>query len=307
VLRVIVVVIATVGRPQHVADCLSLLSNQTRLPDLVLISATTQSDLPHGVENLLGGLPFELRSLQGPRGLTAQRNSALSALCRIQPLQSKESFVVFFDDDFVPRADWLGNAEAEFATRVECVGLTGVLLADGSSGPGYQLAQARTFLERGRRVLPYWDWRTRPGPARALYGCNMAMRGPVLRSVRFDEALPLYGWLEDEDVSGQLRQQGGLFRSDQLVGVHLGVKGARVGAANYGYSQIANPIYLVRKGTYSLWPALQLMGRNLAANILKSPWPEPHVDRASRLRGNLLALRDLAQGQLHPARAATLH
>ena len=33
-------------------------------------------------------------------------------------------------------------------------------------------------------------------------------------------------------------------------------------------------------------------------NIVRSPWPEPYVDRRGRLRGNLLALRDLMTGRM---------
>src|SRR5690606_24547874 len=108
---------------------------------------------------------------------------------------------------------------------------------------------------------------------------------------------------EDEDVSGQLRKLGELVRSARLVGVHLGVKAGRVSGANYGYSQIANPIYLVRKGTYAPPHAATLMARNVASNILRAPFPEPYVDRWSRLRGNLHALRDLLLGRLHPGGA----
>ncbi|WP_374471609.1 glycosyltransferase family 2 protein [Phenylobacterium sp.] len=295
--------IATVGRPRHVEDSLSLLCDQSLRPDLVIVSAANEADLPGAADRLFERLPFETRAVTGPKGLTRQRNRALTMLWE---RDADDGFVAFFDDDFVPRLDWLENAAREFAERPSCVGLTGVLLADGANGPGYDLRQAMQMIVQGRRLLRGGDERARPGPARALYGCNMALRARAARSVRFDEALPLYGWLEDEDVSGQLRQLGELVRSERLVGVHLGTKSGRVSGANYGYSQIANPIYLVRKGTYPVSSAANLMARNLAANIVKSAFPEPYVDRPSRLRGNLLALADLARGRLHPGGAASL-
>ncbi len=46
----------------------------------------------------------------------------------------------------------------------------------------------------------------------------------------------------------------------------------------------------------------RLMRKNLMANIAKSLFPEPHIDRAGRLKGNLIALRDLAMGRLDPRR-----
>ena len=293
--------IATVGRPRCVEDALSLLRTQTRRPDLVLLSATGPGDLPRDLDGLLAALPFEAEVVVGQKGLTRQRNRALDAVTA--RCEGRNGFVVFFDDDFVPRDDWLENAAAEFADRPSCIGLTGVLLADGASGPGYSQSQAVEIIRKGTGLLRGGDVRYRAGPARALYGCNMAFRLQAVGAAIFDEALPLYGWLEDEDVSGQLRKLGELVRSARLVGVHLGVKAGRVSGANYGYSQIANPIYLVRKGTYAAPHAARLMARNLASNILRTPFPEPYVDRWSRLRGNLHALRDLLLGRLHPGGA----
>jgi GT2 family glycosyltransferase len=302
----IYVVIATAGRPDQLRACLEGIGGQSRPPDKVLVSTVQPGDLPAGGRDWLDGLPFETHVLFGPKGLTRQRNRALAEVRRLDGATSADDIVVFFDDDFVPRADWLQSAEDEFAARRECVGLTGVLLADGANGPGYARAEAEAILSSGRGRLRRGDERARPGRARALYGCNMAMRASALAEVRFDEALPLYGWLEDEDMSGQLRKLGQLVRAASLVGVHLGAKAGRVPGAAYGYSQIANPVHLVRKRTCPASHAALLMSRNLAANILKSPWPEPYVDRLSRLKGNWLALRDLARGRLSPGAAAAL-
>lgn len=300
----IIVVIATAGRPRQVEDSLALLRPQTRRPDLVILSATDAGDLPAGIDQIRGGLPFATEILLGRKGLTCQRNRALDMIETVAGSDASGGCIVFFDDDFVPREDWLENAAAEFVRRPECVGLTGVLLADGANGPGYDVGQAARMIQCGKGVLR--GLRGRSGVARSLYGCNMALRAQAATHVRFDEQLPLYGWLEDEDVSGQLRRLGELYRSDRLVGVHLGAKSGRVSGADYGYSQIANPIYLVRKGTYPAANAAALMARNLASNLVKAPFPEPYVDRAARLRGNLLAITDLARGRLHPCGAPDL-
>jgi hypothetical protein len=44
----------------------------------------------------------------------------------------------------------------------------------------------------------------------------------------------------------------------------------------------------------------------MAKNLARSGWPEPYVDRRGRLRGNLLALRDLAAGRMTPERVLEL-
>ena len=42
---------------------------------------------------------------------------------------------------------------------------------------------------------------------------------------RFDENLPLYGWLEDVDFCRQLARYGRIVKNIRLIGVHLGSKG----------------------------------------------------------------------------------
>jgi hypothetical protein len=48
------------------------------------------------------------------------------------------------------------------------------------------------------------------------------------------------------------------------------------------------------------------MRQNIAANLLKSLAPEPWIDRRGRLRGNLIALLDIARGQVDPRRILTM-
>jgi succinoglycan biosynthesis transport protein ExoP len=84
--------------------------------------------------------------------------------------------------------------------------------------------------------------------------------------------------------------------------VHLGTKSGRQSGLRLGYSQIANPVYLVRKGSFAWCRAIRQIARNVAMNIAFSWRPEPYVDRRGRLRGNVIAIKDLARGQLHPLR-----
>ena len=135
-----------------------------------------------------------------------------------------------------------------------------------------------------------------------VYGCNMALRLSAVyaNGVNFDENLPLYGWLEDVDFSRQLAPFGRIIRNEGMIGVHLGSKGGRGSGVRTGYSQIANPLYLWRKGTLRLDRALMQMCRNILANYAKLMRPEPWVDRRGRALGNALGFRDLVRGRLHP-------
>jgi hypothetical protein len=68
----------------------------------------------------------------------------------------------------------------------------------------------------------------------------------------------------------------------------------------FGYSQVANPLYLIRKGTVPARFAMRLMLRNIAANLGRSLWPETYIDRRGRLYGNLLAIFHLLAGRIEP-------
>jgi GT2 family glycosyltransferase len=136
----------------------------------------------------------------------------------------------------------------------------------------------------------------------------MALRlGPLrAHALRFDEALPLYAWYEDIDLTRRLGAHGAILRLAGARGVHLGTKSGRVAQARLGYSQVANAIYLARKGSYPWGHALPSAARHLAMNAARSLAPEPHVDRRGRLRGNLIALADLLRGRMHPMRVMEL-
>ena len=290
----ITVAIATTGRPDIAGHALRDLARQTRLPDRIVISAAVPGDI--GETEIA---PVRPEVLYGKRGLTVQRNAILDAL-------RDEDIVLFLDDDFVMDAVYLAGLEDLFRARPDICIVTGNVLADGIGNAGLTLAQALRILD----AHP-----ARPGgrggalvPVNNGYGCNMAFRCAPIRAhgIRFDENLPLYGWLEDVDFSRRVAAHGGCVRAMALHGVHLGAKGGRTSGLRLGYSQVANPVYLFRRETMRRGHALRMICRNIAANAAKSLRPEPWVDRRGRLRGNLLALADLVRGRIDPGRILTL-
>jgi hypothetical protein len=117
----------------------------------------------------------------------------------------------------------------------------------------------------------------------------------------------LYGWQEDRDFGAALAENGGrLVKCAKARGVHLGVKGGRVAGDRLGYSQVVNPVYMLRKGTMTLGQAVAHVFKNIASNLAFAARPEPFVDRRGRLRGNLRAFADVLRGKIEPERAATL-
>lgn len=287
----IAVVIATLGRPDIVTATLKyLLQTQTLKPATVIVSCTACEDAGKATE--LPGVTV----VTGPPGLAAQRNAALAAL------PAGIDVVVFFDDDFVPDADWLLAAAKTFRDDPQVVGFTGRVLADGIKGPGMSFNEAVRIVEASDHSA---DWeRIEPF---SPYGCNMAFRLSAIGALRFDERLVLYGWLEDRDFGAALAKRGGrLIKCATARGVHMGVKSGRVAGDRLGYSQIVNPIYMLRKGTMTAGQVAGQLFRNISSNVAGAVRPEPFIDRRGRLRGNLRGLADLLQGRLEPERAATI-
>lgn len=288
----IAVAIATLGRPDTVAENLAALRRQSRPADIIVLSVTGPEDLPNDVD--FTGVEV----VEGTKGLCAQRNRALNRL------QEAVDYIVFFDDDYVPSTFALARIEEFFNENPDVVGIMGDVLADGIKGPGIPYAQACEIVE-------IYDARPRPnvrvfGDVDGLYGCNMAYRSSVIGETRFDEKLLYYGWLEDNDFSNQLMKEGRLVHTNAFAGVHCGVKSARSPGLRLGYSQIANPVYLGRKGTLPWLKAVTMMSRNLIANHVLSLKPEPWVDRWGRAKGNWLAISHFITGRLSPTHISNL-
>jgi GT2 family glycosyltransferase len=284
------VVIATKGRPQLAARVVDELTQQTIPPNGIVIAVSDVADAPR-----VSGTNVTI--INSRPGLTAQRNSGLQAL------DDATDIVVFFDDDFVPSRYWIENLCALFASAADIVGATGHVLADGSKTAGPSWDEAAQLVERADRATK------RPAsPVKDVLpcGCNMAFRRAAMGDLRFDERLVLYGWQEDTDFGARIARRGRCVYSDALWGVHLGTKSGRIPGYRLGYSQMVNPRYLVAKGTMRPRQALNLAGRNLAANAIRTFHPEPYIDRLGRLRGNLIGLWDIATGRWRPERAAEL-
>lgn len=288
----IAVAIASLGRPETVAENLAALRRQTRTPDRILFSVTSPADLPPDFNEP------DVEVTMGSKGLTRQRNRAL------EKLRGEVDYIMFFDDDYVPSRYAVQRIAEYFDQNPEIVGVMGDTLADGIKGPGIPYEEACEIVET-------YDAHPRPPiqvikEETGLYGCNMGYRTSAVGETRFDEHLPFYGWLEDNDFSNQLLKHGRLVHTTAFAGVHCGVKSARSPGLRLGYSQIANPIYLGRKGTLP-WPkAANLMSRNFLANHFKSLKPEPWIDRWGRVKGNWLALRHIISGKLDPKHISKL-
>lgn len=289
------VAIPSVGRAPILARTVAALADQDRLPDVVRVAVPAAADA-EGLDP--GTVPFPLEILTTRKGLTAQRNAMIDAA-------RPDDILLMLDDDFLLAPDFLARMERIFAARPGTVMLTGEVLADGIIGPGFDHAEGLRHLEAGL-ARPVAEPALQP--VHTGYGCNMAFRAaPVItHGLRFDEALPLYGWLEDVDFSARLAAHGEILRASALRGVHLGTKTGRTPGLYLGYSQIANPVYMIRKGTLNRRRAAAMMLRNMASNSLRGLRNRGWADYRGRFRGNLLAWADILRGRDRPDRILEL-
>ena len=287
----LVVGFATCGRAPVLLEAITQLRLQTRPADQIFVCYTEPNDIA-GL-----GTQDDVIFIRSEAGLPRQRNAILDAA-------PASGIIIFLDDDFLIDERYLETVEKVFAAASDIVIATGTPYADDVAGPGLSVAQGRAIISKADQRLQDLSFVAAPHS----YGCNMAFRLEIARAnfIRFDERLPLYGWSEDVDFSHRLGRFGRIVKLRGARGVHLGVKSGRGSGRRLGYSQVANPLYLRGKGSYSWRRATGSVARNLTANIARFAWPEPYIDRRGRLLGNILAFADLLRGRLQPERVLDL-
>ncbi len=299
------VVIATRGRPELVAQLCQKLLQQSVAPASVTLVGASDADLA-AVRALPSDAVPALHALCSPApGATRQRNLGLQRVLEREAALGRQGryAVVYLDDDFWPADNWLAACAEALQAHPDASGLTGRLLADGahlSGGLGVQ--DAVDFLAGRRAPIPHWHGHQTPGTAGCAYGCNMVFVDHICERYRFDENLPLYSWQEDLDMSALAQRHGPILYAPHCVGVHLGVKSGRTSGLRFGYSQIANPVYLIRKGTMQRRRALRFVVRHLLSNSVRGLRRHPSIDYRGRLAGNALAAWDLITGRCDPRR-----
>jgi hypothetical protein len=302
------VVIATKGRPVETKVLIDYLQAQTLQPTLAVIVGTEECDVEGLADHLWSRSGTSTIVISPKVGLTTQRNYGLDYLALGGHFQSsgRSIFCAFFDDDFRPARDWLERAAERFK-RGDIVGLTGQILADGARTSGLAEAQAELYLDGRSPAQPHWASGPNERETGSVYGCNMAFTDLVVGQTRFDENLALYGWQEDRDYTNMAKKLGRVIYFPACRGVHLGANsGGRASGLKFGYSQIANPLYLMRKGTMGRKIGWKFMARNAASNLYHSVVAHPRTDYRGRLRGNVLALIDEIFSRSDPRRILNL-
>jgi GT2 family glycosyltransferase len=285
------VVLASAGRPTLLAEALRTCSAQLGARFVGVVSVPDEASLPED-----RALLADWRVVVGTRGLAAQRNAGLDVV-------DDADVVAFFDDDAVLRPDYLANAVSFLEQNPEVVAITGRVLRDGATSGEVPAEEAAQDLALSAREPTSGAWR----PTRELYGCNFVVRAPIAQLERFDERLPLYSWLEDHDFARRCLGWGELATVDDCVIVHrAAASGGRQAHRRLGYSQLMNPVYLWRKGSFPLWLAAWEIFRPVAKNVVYAAAGPTSRWRRERLGGNLTAAADVLRGRLTPERIKEL-
>jgi GT2 family glycosyltransferase len=284
--------IPTRGRPAILAETIAFLAKQNRQPDRIIVAYADPEDIGDASDRFP-----DVTFVQAPLGLTRQRNAILT-------LSSDHDLLLFMDDDFYPDPRYLTITERFFLENPDVVASTGRVLADDIKGPGLSVAEAKSIVAHSNGV----QYEQQITPRYFAYGCNMCVRLAPIREnhLCFDETLPLYGWYEDWDFSRQLAAFGSIVHISNACGVHLSIKVGRMTGLRMGYAQVANPIYLARKGTFPWSVVFKFIIGPCLKNLVRSLAPEAHVDRLGRFCGNLVAFRDLLWGTLSPTQIVDL-
>jgi GT2 family glycosyltransferase len=291
------VIIATKGRPHEVSNLIGILASQTILPDMIVVSACDRSDLPQGTV-----VAENVEVIFGSPGSSAQRNRALSRI------HGKADIVIFFDDDFIPSRYWIQNIKSLLAANPDVVCATGQVLMDGVPIGGLDWSDGQSIVDKAdsskRKIVTVDDYSVKDN--QSPYGCNMAFRAANIDDIKFDERLLLYGWLEDRDFAFRAGAAGRMIWTDAIWGVHLGAKRGRAPGLRFGYSQVVNPWYLMKKGSMKPFDVYRNIVRAISGNALAYLFPNAHIDRRGRLRGNIIGIKDILYGRWAPERAAEL-
>lgn len=282
----VAVVLASANRAPLLAEVLRDVRAQTLQPDHLVVSVPDAGSLPPVDE--LGECQVVHAS-----GLAAQRNAGVDAV-------PHADLVFFFDDDAVVGRDYLERAVEHFVDNPGVVGLTGSVLLDGAAAEEIGREEALNSLHRSGAHMDAAVVKRR---RRTLYGCNFAYRAAAADKIRFDDRLPLYSWLEDHDFARRLMRSGELIWAGDCVIVHRGAKsGGRQAHRRLGYSQVMNPAYLLSVGSFPLWLALWEAFRPTAKNVVRSVAGDQRAWRRERLRGNVMAGRDVLGRRFTPER-----
>lgn len=287
------VAVATLRRPDRLADCLSALLALRPAPDeIIVVDGDEERSAETVVRQVAAGADLPVRYLTGPLGLTRQRNVALDA--------ARGDVVVFVDDDALLEPNALAELRAGYEDD-DVVGATGRVDEVSSHRIGGQRSRLRRLLAGGRAEgsfsrcgYPHRIVHTdQPGHVETMSGCFMSARTGLARRLRFDEALAGYALAEDEDFSYRLSRHGRIAYVPTAVVHHDNSGFGDRDRVRFNRHVVVNRRYLFRKN----FPRTFLAEVEFAGLVVLLMLHRVMNADLSGLRGLWLGVLDLLRGR----------
>lgn len=202
------VIIATLGRPEHLPNALNSLRNSDVAPNEVLIvDGSADSDAFDLTTREDAITPYPVRHIHSAPGLTRQRNSGTAA--------AVSDVVIFLDDDAKVPEHALREIRDAYAES-DIIGATARIVEPYGNDVGGKVSFFRRLFnaggEPGSFTIAGFPRRLQDESVRQdiefMQGAFMSARLPEARQIGFDEALTGYGLAEDEDFSYRLSRLG---------------------------------------------------------------------------------------------------
>jgi len=294
----IAVIIPVRGRPDLLHIAVRDLARQTVQPaQILLVLADGGQVLPETLT--VPGVQI----VPCDPGVPRQRNAGIAALL------PSIRMVAFLEQDVLLNPHFLESAWRVLGALPDVAVLTGHIIGDGHKDGEPDPERAAELLARDALACDHFHLAVIHRPVASAPGSNMVAPRFVVDRMAFDEALTGDAWLEDYDWSRRCHRLGRVVQAQNLRLVRMGADCGRDRHAALGYSRIANPWYLWRKGVMpgpvllALWvralrpmiPALLPPPIPPCACTATPPWP-PSWTSCAAANGRTWAARGEGTG-----------
>lgn len=248
------VIVCTRNRIHDLLCMLDSTAKQTVLPDEIIIvdSSTQPINQDDRFQSIWSQSVFSCKLIykHTTPGLTYQRNQGV--------LLAAGDIIYFFDDDVVLSQTYIEEMNRAFHENPAYGGGMGTVSNIGSYKPRVNIPRALFFLQRNYASgkftvsgMPTHAYgRNEFTTVEVLGGCCMAFRSFVFERYGFDEALHLYGYMEDCDFSYRVSRSWPLFYNPRAQLEHRESPLNRDSVIDNKAMFIANYTYLFFKNFY---------------------------------------------------------
>lgn len=243
--------IPTYNRPQEVRALLKNLSNQSELPDeVVIVDASEEAETEKIVNACKAQRKIRVRYFRSPKGLTLQRNHAVDL--------ANGNIIIFLDDDILLEKEFIKEISNVFSQHKNAVGAAGVLTNNKpfTPGLGWRLKQKLKIIDLSGKGRLLGCGETTPLPGNELKGVQRvdylpggvtAWRKPVFDKFRYSLFFTGYGLGEDKYFSLCAGKKYELYVCGSALAEHLHREGDRPNYLKLGFYTVYNHYFILRE------------------------------------------------------------